>query len=416
MMLSRLVHLWKIPRFDELSGPTAGRRWLQIALLCWWIVLVATCTKSLLKNGTNDPKSVYSVFPESARRWANSDSLYAKYNGYDIYRYSPTFAVAALPLAPLSNPVGGVIWSILSFTALLAATRAFSDWAFDSSKFPEREGQILLLSLVPTIGGLWSQQSNAFIVAAILGGMMMAQQRKFWTAALLLAIPIYLKIWPVIMVLLIVLRWPKQLIGRGVVMMLALALLPYLFQHPRYVTQQYIDWYTVLTGPLQGRWQGYRDFWTIIEELRLPISVSGYKYLQVASLAGLFAYGIVANLKLHSDRAFLIATFSVWCCWQLLMGPGTERLTYGLIGPSAAFAVWESRRLGRSFIYVSILWWMISLFSMGSIELAFHPIFPLEKVLLPGALFSLTVWLTLFPYEPAKKPAALAIPKLSQVV
>lgn len=401
-MLSSLYQLWKIPSTDELTGPLSGRRWLQVAILCWWVLLIGTCAKSAIKGGSaRDSKSVYSNFPAAARRWWNSENLYGTYPGYDIYRYSPTFAVAALPLAPLSNPVGGIVWSILSFTALLAAIRSFANWGFDSPLTPTREGQILLLSLVPAIGGLWSFQSNAFILASILGGMMMAQCRKFWTSALLLAIPIFLKIWPAVFVLLIVLRWPRQLLGRGIVMMIALALVPYLAQRFSYVNQQYYDWYVVLTGPLQARWHGYRDAWTICEELSLPITAHGFKLLQISTLAALFVYGIIANLRMHSDRAFLLSTFSLWCCWQLLLGPGTERLTYGLIGPSAAFAVWESRRLARGHILVSILWWMICLFSLGSIEMALHPIFPLEKILLPGALLALTVWLSLFPYEPA---------------
>lgn len=399
-MLARLLHLWKIPTRSDLPHDPAGRLWLQLALIFWWTLFIATCGKILVKGtepGTS--KAVYCCFPKAAERWWDDRNLYAEYQNYDVFRYSPTFAVAATPFYLLSGKAGGILWTTLSMTALLAAMRSFTHWGFAQKYTATREGQILLLALALNVGGIWSQQSNAFLLAAILAGCACALQKRYWWSAFFLAIPMFLKIWPLIFVLLFLIRWPKQLLWRGIVVVIGLALVPFLTRPTYIVIAQYEEWYLALTGPLQDRWRGYRDAWTIWEELAPPVTASGYKILQVVTLALLHLYTAVMHNRLRSDRAFIVAILTMWSCWQLLFGPGTERLTYGLVGPAAAFAVWESRRLPRAYVLVSILWWGVMLFSLGSIEIELQPYFAYAKTLLPLSVVGLALWLLLYPYE-----------------
>ena len=66
-----------------------------------------------------------------------------------------------------------------------------------------------------------------------------------------LAVPVFIKLWPLALVLLLIIYWPRQLLGRLAAVCLVLVLLPYLTRPPQIVAWQYREWYISLTGPLQ---------------------------------------------------------------------------------------------------------------------------------------------------------------------
>jgi hypothetical protein len=367
-------------------------RW---ALTFWIILAAALCVKTALCGGGH---SVYPQFAAASRHWWADKSLYDDYTtteGIDGYRYSPAFAVAFTPMTYLPWGTGKMLWDLLSVGLLVLALHALARDVVPG-ELAAREGVFLTLAMIGSLVGIWSSQSNAVVVAAIGLAMSAIVRRRWTTAALLLAVPVFIKIWPVVIVAVLVMFWPRQLFGRVAAAAAALMILPFFTRPPDVVWWQYCQWHRALTGPLQNRWPGYRDAWTIWEQLRPPVDGHVYRVLQGIALAALLVWCWRQRRRLADDTGrLLMLVFSMWAAWQLFLGPGTEQLTYGLIAPSAAWAVVASFDRRRARWLAAPVWAALALLPSGDIERAAVGLLPAEtgKMLLPLAVAAFAAWL-----------------------
>ncbi len=165
-----------------------------------------------------------------------------------------------------------MIWDLASIVLLVWALHVFVRDVLPGDWPPKRESLFLMLALPGSVVGVWSGQSNAIIIAAIMLALAAIVRQRWSSAAILLAVPVFIKIWPLAIVMLLVVFWPRQLAWRFAVACAVLALVPFLTRPPSTVAWQYHEWYTALTGPLQGAGAGYRDAWTIWDTLRSPVN------------------------------------------------------------------------------------------------------------------------------------------------
>ena len=259
-------------------------RHLRRALALWACLAVAVCVKTACADSHH---SVYPQFAASSHHWWADKSLYADYSeteGIDGYRYSPAFAVAFTPLAYLPDRLGMMIWNVASIALLVWALHVLVRDVLPGDWPPQRESAFLTLTLVGSAVGIWSGQSNAIITASIMLALAAIVRQRWWAASILLAVPVFIKIWPLAIVMLLIVFWPRQLAWRFAVVCVVLALVPFLTRPPSTVAWQYREWYDGLTGPLQGRWGGYRDAWTIWEQLCAgPANHHVYMAMQLAA-------------------------------------------------------------------------------------------------------------------------------------
>ena len=386
------------------------------ALTLWAILAVAVCVKTALLGGDY---SVYRMFDGGSRHWWADKSLYANYTiteALDGYRYSPTFAVAFTPFYLLRDPYGAIVWGLVSIAVLVWALHVLvrdvlpcPRWHTDAW-LPDQEGWFLGLALVGSILGIWALQSNAIVTALIALALAAIVRQRWWTASWLLAVPVFIKLWPIAIVLLLVVCWPRQLIGRLAAVGAALASIPFLTRPPNIVMWQYHQWYASLTGPLQGRWPGYRDAWTVWEQLcplvRCQADLAPYRHtymaLQLLTAMAVLGWCFWQRRRVQSVGRLLTLILSMWASWQLLLGPGTEQLTYGIIAPSASWAVLVSFAEKRARWATVTAWAMLSLLPAGDIEQAAIAVCPGGKALLPLGVVLLVAWLVW--HERGKSP------------
>jgi alpha-1,2-mannosyltransferase len=393
------------------------------ALVLWAILAAAVCVKIVLLGGH---RQVYPVFAASSHHWWADQTLYGPYGiaeGIDCFRYSPTFAVAFTPLAYLPERLGAAIWSLGGIAVLLWSLHVLvrdvlpppgkGDWT------PLQERIFLTLTLGGSAVGIWSGQSNALLLALIALGLSAIVRGRWWTASLLLAVPVFIKLWPLAIVLLLVVCWPRQLAIRFVVVCLILAMIPFLTRPPSTVLGQYHGWYAVLTGPLQARNDGYRDAWTFWEQLSPlihcranwvdPASHGVYVAIELAAALGVLAWCLwqarrtsvlvptaeSGDKSPHSKdvRRLLTVILSMWASWQLLFGPATEQFTYGIIAPSAAWAVLVSFAEKRARWLTLTAWALLALAPAGDIESAVARVFPASPILAPLGVVLFVAWL-----------------------
>jgi alpha-1,2-mannosyltransferase len=292
------------------------------------------------------------------------------------------------------------------------------------------------------------------LIALVIFALLAIMHDRWWTASWLLAIPVFIKLWPLAVVLLLAACWPKRLLWRFAIVAIALALLPFLSRPPSVVIGQYQEWYVSLTGPQQHRWPGFRDAWTIWETMSKafhwpPVSENRYRVLQLVSALAVLGWCLWQKRRLgamptlavgmsqtaersphaHDKRGhgtvnpetspgeLLTAILSIWVSWQLLFGPGTEQITYGIIAPSAAWAVmvgFEQREIGPRTTgawlrlifhrgWTILAWLLLGLFGMGDIENPVAKICSTATMLLPLGVLMFSAWLVV--YESGRKKA-----------
>jgi hypothetical protein len=389
---------------QEERSPQA-QRWLRLAVLAW-VVFSAALVVKILAQGLDH--SLYGDFVIGPRRW------WAGLPMYDTlaYYYSPTFAVLFTPFAILPDWLGQTLWGLLSVWLLVWGLRVFyRDVLCWSSAFrlfrqgvagsaSSAEPIFLTLVLAASARGIWSLQSNAILMAGMLLGAAAVVRRQWWRAAFLLAAPVHIKLWPIVAGGLLSVLWPKKMIGRFAIACTALAIIPFLTKAPSEVISYYRSWTQRLIDrqATAQRFTGYRDAWTIWEQIHSPVDKQAYFVMTAA--AGLAVLGWSLWLR-HSrrtdcsDAEIVTYTLAAWASWQLLFGPGTERLTYLIIAPFAAWAVITSFLEHRHQWLGAAAFVTTFFLGAGFAERILVRIAPAAIALQPVGVILLAAWLTL---------------------
>lgn len=389
-----------------------GREWLRWAYTLWVVLAVAASVKAIVQP---DSHSVYMIFAAASRHWWADLPLYTFYEGLDTYRYTPTFAVAMTPLAVLPDWAGAILWNLMSIALLLWALRRFVREILPGEWPPAREALLVALVLVGSLRGIWSAQSNALVIALAMLAAVAIQRKRWWTASLLLAVPVFVKLWPVALVLLLVVLWPRQLLARFSAVMAVGLTVPFLTRPAAVVCQQYYEYYYWLTGCLSlGRWSGYRDAVTIFEQLGIELHRYVYPVIQLEAALLLLGWCLWQRQQLGSTRRLLLSILAIWPAWQLLLGPGSERLTYGIIAIAASWALLESFAQKRCRVLAATAWGMISVFSMGTFERLAQPAVPFAPALLPSGVVVFILWLMV--HETAPRTVTADLPPSRDLV
>jgi alpha-1,2-mannosyltransferase len=368
-------------------------RWVQLALWAWIVLAVALCVKILVQG---DRHSVYPAFAGGSQDWWAGEVMYDHYG----YYYSPTFSVLFSPFGLLPDRLGQTLWGLTSIGLFVWSLRAFYRDVLPQHWPREMEAGFLLLTLGGALRGIWSLQSNAVIMACILFAAAAIVRSGWWRAAWLLAVPIYIKVWPAVAAGLLGVQWPRKLIGRGIVCCAALACVPFLTKAPGEVVGYYRAWVECLETrqATVQRFTGYRDGWTIWEQFQSPVNAHAYFIAQavggLATLAFCLWLGRTRKTEGRSQKAEIITySLAAWSMWQLLLGPGTERLTYLIVAPFAAWAVMTSYFERRNFPLAAAAFVTTFVLGAGGVERILIRWIPVAPALQPIGVIMFGLWL-----------------------
>ncbi|MEX0718409.1 MAG: glycosyltransferase family 87 protein [Planctomycetaceae bacterium] len=371
-----------------------GHEWLRWAIALWLAFGCALVVKAAVEPVKH---SVYPCFELAARGWSAEENIYEIARGY---RYSPAFAMSFNAFAAFPARLGGMAWQLLNVSALFAGL-----WLLVRDVLPGRwddraRAAFLALALIGSARGLWAGQTTSLCFAFAAFAAWGIVHKRWWLAAMCLAIPVYIKVWPIAFALLAMACWPRRLIGRFVLCALLPAAMPFLSKPPHVVVWQYANWAEFLCGPCLGRLGTYRDFWTILAAFRVPPSPRVYTVLQLATAAGVAAWCVARRLKGETDRGLLAFTLAAWAAWQLSFGPATERNTYGLAAPMLAWAVVSSFREDRLRWTAAAAWGCNAVLGgTGAFERLFDRAVPQAEALAPAGVLLLLAWLAARPCD-----------------
>lgn len=385
------------------AGDDRGDALARWAMMAWLVFAIALVVKAMVEPVKH---SVYPCFELAARGWAAEENIYEFWRGF---RYSPAFAMLFQAFAALPARLGGALWNLLNVALLFASLRLLARDVLPGHWSDRARGIFLLLALAGSVRGLWAAQTTSLCFAFAGFAAWGIVRRRWWLASLCLAIPVYVKLWPIAFALLALCCWPRPLIGRFALCMLLPAAVPFLSKPPHVVLWQYANWVEFLTGPCQQRWAAYRDFWTILTACRVPPSPLVYLILQLATAAAVAGWCFVRRLKGESDRGLLAFTLAIWAAWQLLFGPGTERNTYGLAAPVIAWGVIASFGDPRRWRLAVAAWSVNVLFGgTGAFERIFDRALYEAEAVTPAGVLLLVIWLATLPIDRSRPPGVIA--------
>lgn len=284
------------------------------------------------------------VFRSASLALLHGAPLYERFSfDYDFYKYSPTFALAFLPLALLPFHVAAVLWSAANFAVaaygMLRLVRTV--WSHEQPAARElRAARFLALAWPGIVLTTDGDQSNLLVAGACLFACALYLEGKSAQAAPWLAFSILVKIFPLAL-------GAVTLVGRGKVRALAwlagwsalLVVAPAAVCGPTRLLAYYREWQVLLAGEPA---HAYTKHWSLMHAVdAIGIHTSSVLLQALGSVVFLLGASGYVYLAHKSDDAgarrlrsvwFVIATFA----FVLLFNHRSESPTFVLSAVAAA--------------------------------------------------------------------------------
>jgi hypothetical protein len=306
----------------------------RLARGLWAVVIVMIAVRVAFSPHRN---SVFDVFRAAGSRWLAADELYPRAGEF---LYSPLAAAFFAPFARLPEALGGILWRLGTALPYFLIADFWLGRNYPESDRARGVGLLLLLAL--SVGNLNNGQASPLILALLCAALIAAGSERWDLAALCITVAAFFKLYPLAFGLLLAALYPRKLAWRLAVMVGALFFLSLLLQKPGYALAQYRSWFVCLGADHRRLADGvghWRDVWLLLRLAGIPISVSQYAAVQVASGVALACFCLWAQrVKRWAADRLLLGILALGACWVVLFGPSTELATYVFLAPAFAVA------------------------------------------------------------------------------
>jgi hypothetical protein len=394
------------PALTKGSTVASRRRfaWWSWTIAAWVTLTIAVGGKAIISPRTH---TTFPTFVAGTVCWWSERDAYDLATCGHEFRYGPPFAVLFAPFAVMPRWLGGSLWGVFNVAVLFWSLRVLRRRLLPKSWSARQVAAFRLLVLLSAARGLWAGQTNTLIMALLIGAAAAIVDRRWWLAAVLMALPVYIKVWPAAAALLLIACWPKPLAGRFVVTLAGLGLLPFALKKWDWVAESYSDWTTALLGPMQQR-HDYRDAWTIWEQVA-PVHERAFVVLQLASALAVLAACLWVRRRAASEQQSLLLLLGLWASWQLLFGPGTERNTMSLIAPLTSWSLITAFAERRRLDWMLVAFGVMTTFSFGLFERSVQNHFPAIVTMLPLGVLAYMTWLVAYGWDCCRQPASSTV-------
>ena len=176
---------------DSFMDATDLTDWWDHAM-AWLIVayVIAAAFAWYTRTFTPHHHWTFPVFRESFWHLVAHRNLYAPdpLQGYDLFKYSPTFALLFAPFAIVPPALGMLAWDLVNALVLLAAI---------GKLLPRREAAIAALLVLPEVFvSAQASQSNALVAGLIVFAFLALERSRLMHAAIAIGVGTAIKIFP----------------------------------------------------------------------------------------------------------------------------------------------------------------------------------------------------------------------------
>ncbi|HEX9510864.1 MAG TPA: glycosyltransferase family 87 protein [Puia sp.] len=257
-------------------------------------------------------KDIYQLFPD---------------DHWDLYKYSPTFALCFGLLSWLPDPIGLVLWNLVNSLCLFAGI----------SLLPglnrKKQSWILLFCLLELLISIQNTQSNGLMAGLIVLAFALAERSKYFLSALCIALSFYIKIFGAL-AFVFYLFYPGKgrLIGWSVFWMVLLAILPMVVVGPHQLAFLYQSWLNLLLNDHSASVglsvMGLMESW-----LHLNVSKNG------VALAGLLLFLLpLIHIRQYKNYAFRLLYLASVLLWIIIFNHKAESPTFVIA--TAGIGIW----------------------------------------------------------------------------
>jgi len=279
----------------------------------------------------------YLIFKQSFFHLKNGNDLYTPYleEHWDLYKYSPTFALFFGVFAFLPDGLGLFLWNLLNALCLFVGIRMLPKLEL------QQRNMILLLCLVELFTTLQNSQSNALIAGLVVMAFALMEKEKFLWGCLLIALTVYIKLFGLFAFALCLLypqRWKMSVYS--IVALIIMALLPL----------------SVVSG---SQWvASYESWWHLLRSDYIPNSLSLAGVIKIwlgvtlnqnlILLAGIGLFLLpFSRVKLYSEYNFRLSILAMILLWMVVFNHKAESPTFVIA--ITGIGIWNfSSRLKQS--------------------------------------------------------------------
>jgi len=361
-----------VKKAKESFGQWPRQFWAMASIAAWGVALSVVVGKSLALSSrlTNVDR-----YLEAGGNWIQGLPLYI-YTPNKGFVYAPFSALFYAALSYLPESLSGTLWCLISAGLLLAGMLGMMTVGPFRQIPTSSRGLVLLLVLPLALGNLDSAQANAFVIGLIMIAVAAACVERWMIAAIAIALATHWKVYPLVVGLLLVLIAPGKFTWRLVLAVLALALIPFLFQERSYVIEQYRLWYGTRTADNRllysikiAPW----DLWFVLVRVAgIPLNEAAYRSIQAVGGLAIACFCLYGRWNQWPKERLFGGMFSLVCVWMTLLGPASELHTYLLLGPAVAFGLVEvfsnrSDTLSRALVLAAYLLLLLAILRVAFI-------------------------------------------------
>ena len=294
--------------------------------------LIASLVVTLQQTVGQAQSNNYRIFRESFFHLVHGADLYARYPAtqFDLFKYSPTFALLFAPFAALPYSAGLLLWNLLNAASLCAAMALLLS--------PRAAAGALAIVLLEAIGAMQNNQSNALCAALMIGALVALERERTALGAAAIASGAAVKLFPLASGLLGLVsprRWSH--LAWCVVMGIVCVLLPLLVTSPSTLVTQYHSWTAVQRADatkIEMWWLGgVLERWSGVSIAHMPLQLAGVAWTIITAwrakdrwgdavlrrllLAALLIFAVAFN-HMAEAPTFVIAFAGIGIWWAAL--------------------------------------------------------------------------------------------------
>lgn len=297
--------------------------------------MIATVHRLILGEGSFNN---YTIFEYSWTHLIDNVNLYATSpDHYDLYKYSPTFAVFMAPFSAMPRCLGLIFWNMLNM--LLPV------WAVSKLNITQKQKNLILfLVMIELLSSVQNSQSNGIMLALIIGAFAFFEKGKPVIAMLFICLGFYIKIFAAVAAMMF-LFYPQKgkSIVSGAIIVVVLGLLPLVVVPWHELVAQYENWWQLLANDPPGG-MNY-SFMTLLE--RTVGLKAGDIYFLVPGVILLLAP--LARMKHYGESSFRFLYLCSVLIWVVIFNHKAESPTYciAFIGIAMWFILGEKTDLRK---------------------------------------------------------------------
>jgi Glycosyltransferase family 87 len=282
----------------------------------------------------------FDTYLQAGLHWVHGENVYSQWMGFV---YSPMVAAFFAPFAWIPASLANILWRILNAALLLGGLAALLRTHLFAGIKKTNFGILYILLAPLAVGNIDISQANPLVEGLLLLAIAAVYLERWNSAALCVAVATGFKIYPIAVGLLICLVAPRRFSWRLLIALLLLLLIPFLFQHWSYVSDQYHAWITTRTSDDRRQWPVEKlplDLWFLIHWVgRLPIPPKIYSLIQLGTAGAIALFCAVQTWRGWAKNRVLIGLFCLVSIWMTLCGPATESYTYLILTPAIVLAL-----------------------------------------------------------------------------